>query len=379
MRIRLSLKATVLLNICVVFTFVLVVSLAVFPTAVSQAQQSDVRSQPGPSPTPLPSLAVLEPAKIGKLRRWLNFLKCDAAKKTKEQELSKTGPQFPPDYDASDFSFVALTKGAWDVVLDFELAPDSTVTVTFQVKNVAPYSETASTNSSSAVSPNIQGAGIPVAISFRLPERSGEVGPQATLISFQATTKSSGGKVPAYFRLNAFGLGGRALSASTNRPGRAIDASDATARLTSPYLKASFSNFPSSREGFGSLPAAPSAAITAVNIQYPQVKAKPGASVNYNFVSGREFGAWRADYLRDEKKPSGAHTLKLSGSDSYLQRVTPGPNPTPPPQPRFRSWEVKRVPRGQYKVMVSAWWTVTQLQQGGESAARVSSSFVNIE
>lgn len=375
MRIHHSLKTAVLLNIFVVFTFVMVVSLAEFPTAVSQAQENTAQATPTPQPSP--SLAGLEPRKLSRFRRIYNFLWCNPAKKTKEQELSKTGPQFPHEYDASDFSMVALTKGNWDVVFDFELAPDSTVTITFQVKGVAPFSETASTDSSSA-SPNIQGEGIPVAISFRLPERIGEVGPQATLISFQALTDSSAGKVPAYFRLNAFGLGNRALSALNKRPGRETDAMHATDGLASPYLKASFAD-PPPRDGFRSLPVAPSAAITAVNIQYAQVKAKPGASVNYNFVSSREFGAWRADYIQELKRPSGTRTTKLADSERFFRRVTPGPNPTPPPQPRFWAWDVKRVARGQYKITVSAWWTVTQLQQGGESAARVSSSSVNIE
>lgn len=366
---RLSLKSTVLLNIFVFLACVLAVS--ALPTAVSQAQESNVQAGPSPTPQPSPSLAALEPARVSKLRRVFSFLKCESAKKTKEQELDKTGPQFPRDYDASDFSIVALTKGGWDVAFEYELEPGSTITITLQVKDVAPFSQTAASNVS-ALLPGTLPDRVSGLLVFRLPERPGEIAPQATLISFRAATNNSSGRIPAYFRLNAFGLGNRALSALLNQPGN-TDVTNAR------YLKASFSGF-QPPDDFGSLPGYTNrgVAITAVNLESSQVRIKPGATVNYNFVSTNEFGAWRADYLQDVKKPSGVHSIKIVARDLFNQTVRTGPNPKPPPLPAFSKWKIKQASRGQYSIQVSAWWTVNQRQVGGEAACRNSSSLVNL-
>ena len=67
-------------------------------------------------------------------------------KRTKEQELFRTGQQFPERYNDNNFSLVALVKGKWAVAVEYQAEAGADATITFRVKDVEPFSQALSSD-----------------------------------------------------------------------------------------------------------------------------------------------------------------------------------------------------------------------------------------
>jgi hypothetical protein len=353
-------------------------------TRAARVQVREVLAQePGVSPTPEPSPSTPPRRKSSSLkrlgRRVLDFLSCNPANKRKTQELSRNGPQFPADYEMSDFSIEALVKGSWAVTIEYELEPDSTVSITFTAKDVEPFSQTFSTQDAGPNQPNVLTTGGPQKRDFQLPERFGEK-PQAALISFRALADGPNGKRPANFQLNSLGIGDQppdSTSTKTNQRGQQ------TVEMNALYIKASAQGF-QPFYNFGSRLMMGPKAVAIVDISIRPQRIRPGGTFNYTFSSTNFFPAGRAEYRRDVKtlRPNGTYIYgtEYVAGENFTEPVNAGRNPQPPPIERSKKWNVRpRVSLGKYRIQVFAWNSVKARGEGGESATRISSPPVNID
>lgn len=322
---------------------------------------------PTPQPSPSPAPQWKKKTAGTTLRRIFHFLACNAAKQTKEQELFQTGMQFPAQYDSSEFSIIALVKQNWAVNLEYELAPGATATITFTVKDIEPFSQTLPAR---VIGPGPANSlpGESQISAFRLPERFGEK-PQAALISLRAIAGARG--TPAGFHFYALGIGDRPPQpASTEQPDLQTDGMNAV------QVKMAWPGVPplyESRRGPASLPQA--VRIEKVNVTPDVIPIKQGGEFNYTFVSTDKFGAWRADYykniqeVRNGKTIQGTHRVRQV---KFNELVIAGLNPVPPTS---KKWEIKKrgpVPRGDYKIQVTAHVAANGGSEAGKSASRCS-------
>jgi hypothetical protein len=204
MRIRLSPKVRILLSLFVLFSCFLTISQSALRTKVVQAREraepQEAAAPPQASATPLAQPANQKSRSTW--RRIFDYLKCEPAKREMEQRLFSTGPLLPGSYNMSDFSFPALVKGKWPVVIVYELESESKAVMRIEVKDVTPpfVQEFAAT-----------GRGQRLEMNFTLPERFGDK-PQAARIGFRATTNADPlGKKLAYFRIVDLGMGDEAV------------------------------------------------------------------------------------------------------------------------------------------------------------------------
>lgn len=350
--------------------------------ARAQTRVGVPQEKPRVSPTPQPSPSTTPQRKSSKLKKIgqkiLGFLACQADKRKKEQELSRWGMQFPAVYNESDFSIVALVKGGWAVVIEYESEQRNTASVTFTVKDVAPFTQPLPVKDAGPNQPSAQDARVANTMVFRLPERFGTT-PQAALISFRALTDGPTGKVPGSFQLNAMGIGDRALeSASITQPGRQ------TVERGALQVKIAARGF-QPLDNFGSWRAGTPKGVAIVDINITptpdRVSSRRGGAFDYYFVSTNFFDVWRAEYRRNTKTPAAnggyIYGTEYVGGRNFNEPVSAGPNPQPPPPRKAKRWSIRgggRFSPGQYKIMVCAWYKVDDFKRGGEAAAKISGS-----
>jgi hypothetical protein len=345
-------------------------------------QEPRVTPTPQPSPSIPPKRNAASLKKLGK--RILNFLACNKAKESEEQRLFRRGPQllFPDVYNESDFSIVALVKGNWGVAVEYELEPRSTASITFKVKDVAPFTQALPANN---VVNNPQTTQVAATgrrqLFFILPKQFGEK-PQAALISLRAVIDDPNGKVAADFQLDALALGGRALvPATTTQPGTQTDQLGTQTDVVSVLQKASAQEGFELLSDFGRRQAgAPNeVAIIALNVAPTSVSARQGGMFNYNFLSTNFFEKWRAEYRQEVKTlgPGGKYVkgTKYVGGKTFYEPVLPL-------FPKYQNWIISRGGRfsqGKYKIQVYAWFSVNARGEGGEWATRISRPPVSID
>jgi hypothetical protein len=345
-----------------------------------QTRATLTRQEPRPSPTPKPSSSAAPRRKSSKLKtighRLLGFLSCNAHNKSKERELSQNGMKFPADFNMSDFSIQALVQGGWVVTIDFDLETAGTVEVTFQAKDVEPFSQTFSVQNTILSSDPQRPEGQRGA-AFQLPERFGKK-PQPALISFKALADGPNGKVPADFELIGIGIGDKEIkSTSLNEPYFQTIGLSASAGGFLPF-KDLGNRQPPMFPTKVYLP--PSVRIAAVYMKPDMLAATQEGAFDYWFSSEDGFGSWRADVFRNvvvSVHGRSIHTTRAVYSVKFRnEEVVVGDNPRKPPKPR--KWNVRGQPRGQYKILITAFWKVNSGPQGGKSAARLSSPPVKI-
>lgn len=313
----------------------------------------------------------------------MDFLTCNSANKRKTQELSRTGPQFPAEYDMSDFSIEALVKGNWSVSVEYELEPGSTASMTFTAKDVEPFSQILSTQNVGPNQPSVSSTGGPQKLTLQIPERFGK-NPRAALISFRASPNDPNGQRPVNFQLISIGIGTQPLgSTTTSQHGHQ------NVEMNALYIKASAQGF-QPLYNFGSgLTFAPVAvaipgAVAIVEINVTPQRIRSGGTFNYNFSSTNFFPAGRAEYRRDVRilRPGGVYVYgtEYVAGENFNEPVNAGRNPQPPPIERAKRWNVRRgVSAGKYRIQVFAWNSVRARGEGGESASRISSPPVDID
>jgi hypothetical protein len=354
-----------LLLILIAFAFLPVLSRSTPDTNFAHAESVTTLQQPAASPTPMsnPLPAQLRPKEISALRRVFDFLKCNAAKLTKEQELYRSGPQFPLNYDDNDFSFVALVKGKWDVTIEYQLDLESTAYITFVVKDAKPFSQELYSAPNDL---NSKVGGIH-RVNFQLPEEFGDK-PQPALISFKATVDESQGKVLAGFQLYSLGIGNRFTFSpqpkSISRPDTEFTVRDANPALPVSYRDVLPNEAP---VGFG--------AVEIEKIDVAPDALVPAGMFKYTFDSTDPFSRWNADYHRKTKQfRNGRYVLGTQHLQTirHNELVFAGRNPRPP---GLKEWQItrgKQFGHGEYKIQVTAFLRADAGENGGKSATRFS-------
>lgn len=369
-----------LLSLFLFFSCLLTISECAFRARAVQAREGPNPPAPQVSPAPQSSptpLSLRKPRTAGTtLRRIFDFLKCNAAKQTKEQELFQTGMQFPANYDAGEFSIIALVKKDWAVNFEYELEPGATATITFTVKDIAPFSQSLPPSVIGPSQTNLPPGG-PQISAFRLPERFGPK-PQAALISFRATTVASNGTLPANLKIYAIGIGDRAPKpTSTGQPARQTDVMNAVqVKMSYPDFQPLYDLGSSPMLAHRTYDVSPQAVrIEAVNVTPGLIPIKQGGEFDYTFVSDDKFGAWRADYwrnievVRKGKTIQGTHRVR---GEWFNELVIAGLNPIPP---KSKKWKIKRLgstPPGEYKIQVTAHLAANAGSEAGKAATRFS-------
>ena len=357
-----------LLLIFIAFAFLLVVSQSAREANFAHAEGITTLQQPEASPTPMskPLPRELRPKKIGALRTVFDFLSCNAARLTKEQELYRSGPQFPLNYDDNDFSFVALVKGGWEVTIEYQLDLDSTASITFVAKDAEPFSEELH-SAPNQVNSKVGGVR---RLTIRLPDEFSNK-PRPALISFKATVNGSQGKEPAGFELLSLGIGNRFTfnpkSNSTNPP--------AAESMTKDSLKRGLAQPVSYREVLSAGAPESQGAVEITRIDVAPDALVPAGTFNYTFESTDKFSQWKADYHRKTRQlRNGRNVLGTQHLQTvpFNELVFAGHNPQPSGSKAWQITKSKRFVPGEYKIQVTAFLRADAGDDAGKMATRLS-------
>jgi hypothetical protein len=364
MGIRLSSKRGIL-ALSIFLGCLITISHYTSASPLSQTPAGDVGAKPGASPTPQPSpvLSALTPAKVSTLGKLLKFLKCERAKRTKEQELSLTGPQFPHNYDDNDFSIVALVQGEWEVDVEYELELEGNAVITFTIIGGKDFSVELPTGA----------GGVAEKLAFVLPAWFGAK-PQPALISFKALGDGPNGLVPADFQLKALGIGGRFtnLPTSTSQP----DEANAFPLKVSTRSTQQFQAFATGASWPSvSVPNVLPGAVRIDSVNVDPGTLTPVGEFQYSFDSSDDFSRWNADYYRKIRTVRNGRSVSSTvhmAFDKYNELVFAGRNPSPPSLKKWKIPKGPRFPAGEYKIQVTAFLRADGGPNGGKSATRFS-------
>lgn len=266
--------------------------------------------------------------KPGRIERFgsnfLAFLKCREANVRLRRELLAYGPEFPRNYDPSDFSFRALVNTNWPMTVEYELEQQSTVVITIKVMGAADFTQRL----------DGEGMGKLRTARFILPVYSHkpDAGPHPALISFKAIRPGTYGDMRADFRLVGAGAGPE----------------DAASRRREP-IGVEVAGLGPLPHGVGRNVGSPAGRQFERRLGLSDVKFSLGANgYDYSFKTSGRFNRWGADITR-----------KVRHADNWVTKLALYEEPLDPGDLREGVWNGRagrgRVRPGKYSVRVRVW------------------------
>jgi hypothetical protein len=303
------------------FLFIALSLLLAFPHAA--LARSPQTSEPRPA-----RRIIKRPSGFNKFGRdVIDILRCRTKNGKMRRDLLAYGPQFPSEYDPSDFSFWALVNTNWPMAVVYELEQKGTVVITIKVMGEPDFKQTFTG----------EGIGKLSAMRFTLPvypEKGPYKGPHPAYISIKATRPGPKEDVRADFVFLGAMAGPDAIRSRLREP-TAVEV-------------AGLGPLPHGLGRNAGPPVRPQSDFTIYDITFGR-----GSGVYvFSFKTNGRFSRWGADIIKKAVVLKSTRDMQVATAGASQEAVEPD-------DPVEGEWDGRngrvKVPPGKYSLRVRLW------------------------